>query len=92
MGLWGHDTVWEGTFLGVLNVSLCALGAHLRLDMFARTQCFCVLDFHQISWSDDHRNLNLRIFALFLSVLSCPIITLHNVCQICTSGPIIGNK
>ena len=39
MGLWGQDTVREGTFLGVLNVSLCALGAQLGLDMFAQTQC-----------------------------------------------------
>ena len=73
MGLWGQDTVREDTFLGVFNVSLCALGAQLGLDMFAGSQCFCFLDFHQISWFDDHN-------------------TMHNVCQICTSGPIIGNK
>ena len=35
MGPWGQDTVWAGTSWGVLNVSLCASGAQLELDIIA---------------------------------------------------------
>ena len=37
-GLSGQDTVWAGTFWGVLNVLLCASGAQLELD-----QTCCVI-------------------------------------------------
>ena len=37
MGPWGQATVWAGTSWGVLNVSLCASGAQLKMDTYSNS-------------------------------------------------------
>ena len=80
MGSWGQHTVQAGTFWDVLNVSLCASGAQLRLDI----QSYTILLIFGFFSSKLVVLINIvtflnGFFYIFLSVLSDHLTTLRQV-------------